>query len=103
MAGRKRAINNGRLIAYGKSPRSASGRFETDGYFSPNSPKSVILKIKDRLMPENNVKIAIGNGKAEISEEAEYFEIEGSDLATLLTGRLSPMRLWRLGKLRVGS
>jgi predicted acetyltransferase len=100
MAGRKRAINNGRLIAYGKSPRSASGRFETDGYFSP---KSVILKIKDRLMPENNVKIAIGNGKAEISEEANDFEIEGSDLATLLTGRLSPMRLWRLGKLRVGS
>lgn len=54
-------------------------------------------------MPENNVKIAIGNGKAEISEEANDFEIEGSDLATILTVRLSPMRLWRLGKLRVGS
>jgi len=64
--------------------------------------ESVVLKIKDRLLPENNVKIAIGNGKAEISEAVEDFEIEISDLATLLTGRLSPMRLWRLGKLRVG-
>ncbi|WP_349680974.1 sterol carrier protein domain-containing protein [Mesotoga sp. UBA6090] len=65
--------------------------------------ESVILKINDRLLPENNVKIAIGNGKAEISEAADDFEIESSDLATLLTGRLSPMRHWRLGKLRVGS
>jgi predicted acetyltransferase len=65
--------------------------------------EGVILKIKDRLLPENNVKIAIGNGKAEMSEAAEDFEIEISDLATLLTGRLSPMRLWRLGKLRAGS
>ncbi|SSC13887.1 GCN5-related N-acetyltransferase (fragment) [Mesotoga infera] len=65
--------------------------------------EGVIFKIKDRLLQENNVKVVIENGKAEIREADESFEIEISDLTTLLTGRLSPMRLWRLGKLRAGS
>ena len=64
---------------------------------------SVVLKIHDGLLPENNVKIEIGDGVAKITEATEDFEIEISDLVPLLTGRLSPISLWRHGRLWKGS
>ncbi|RLL82560.1 acetyltransferase [Mesotoga sp. H07pep.5.4] len=64
---------------------------------------NVVLKVKDELLSQNNCKILVGNGKAEITEATEDFQIAISDLVPLLTGRISATRLWRLGKLLTGS
>ncbi|PZC51735.1 sterol carrier protein domain-containing protein, partial [Mesotoga sp. TolDC] len=64
---------------------------------------NVVLKVKDELLSQNNCKILVGNGKAEITEATEDFQIAISDLVPLLTGRLSATRLWRLGKLQASS
>ncbi|HDP77928.1 MAG TPA: GNAT family N-acetyltransferase [Mesotoga infera] len=64
---------------------------------------SVVLKVRDELLSKNNCKILVGDGKAEITEATEDFQIAISDLVPLLTGRLSATRLWRLGRLLAGS
>ncbi|AFK08061.1 MULTISPECIES: GNAT family N-acetyltransferase [Mesotoga] len=65
--------------------------------------ETVVIKIKDKLLPQNNLTIEIGKGTARLSEAPNDLEITISDLTPLLTGRLSPTRLWRHGRLRTDS
>ncbi|WP_259459501.1 sterol carrier protein domain-containing protein, partial [Mesotoga sp. HF07.pep.5.2.highcov] len=52
--------------------------------------ETVVIKIKDKLLPQNNLTIEIGKGTARLSEAPNDLEITISDLTPLLTGRLSP-------------